>query len=495
MYSYDPQNIVGQFPSSWEFGSFISPWWRHVLPLPKASYELQLEEHSGVIVGLSDVGIHLSQMRLAVNAVQHGWKVVLFDAHGSERKAASFVDAMRQVKCGSTYAFQNVNEDYQDIMKAARGRFSHQGRHGNSERSFGRYDNGSRWSPSPPIIELVPDILDLSHGRRDDVPRPNPTRSVIPFRCANAVYLGFNAWDRSQEITDMAHTLLTEFVRYLTASGEHHVLLLIEHPIPLFTTEELCSLYAVLEQQRGSLFVSTRSVADFGQEAHHLLRNARTLIVHRSATTLPFEPYVSLSWQSHHPLFTGMVRRFAHNECFVIHAGQASPVRVTPIPLPDSSPEQPGEGNMGQSPRSSPAQHSIPIPPSLSSKFHGFSRIERDEGVFQNDASSWSDAADEGDGDSVEGEENGENGVDEAENEDEEDEVRELETVLEDLFGPGSHTSLSSEQDALAPGGKERFGPRHRRYRRSRSGVLARFSASSDLINVLRALALLGYDE
>jgi hypothetical protein len=276
----DPPFFPPFHAHAWEFGRRVNGGW---LRPSKTLYSLNLATHAGIIVGLSEKGIHLSQLRLAVNAARNGWKVVLFDPQSSPRKAAEFVAAMRLAGSPCTAYSQTGTALYRDTS--------------------------------------------------DD--------------CTNAVYLGFNVWQSATtESRDIAQALLSDFTQFLSASQAHHVLLLIEHPALLFNLEEIWPLFSLLEQAQGSLFVSARSVADFGKDAPKFLKNARTLIIHRSNTTLPFEPYVSLHWSRHHPFFDGSIRQFDHHDCCVIHAGQATHVRVTPV-FPDTA----GLVGAGVSPR------------------------------------------------------------------------------------------------------------------------------------------------
>jgi hypothetical protein len=86
-----------------------------------------------------------------------------------------------------------------------------------------------------------------------------------------------------------------------------------------------------MEQAHGSLFLATRSITDFGEESSHVLNNASTLLVHRSQSELPFEPYVLLPVS--HPFFTGAVQYQSDQECFVIEQGQATQVCIAPVAL------------------------------------------------------------------------------------------------------------------------------------------------------------------
>ncbi len=81
------------------------------------------------------------------------------------------------------------------------------------------------------------------------------------------------------------------------------------------------------------MFVAVRSAADLGSQASRILSNASTLLVHRSSTSLHFEPYVNLPWWSAHSFFDGALRQLPDDECFVIHRGEASRVHPDPVVL------------------------------------------------------------------------------------------------------------------------------------------------------------------
>ncbi|GCE32047.1 hypothetical protein KDA_75310 [Dictyobacter alpinus] len=318
---------------SWEFGWRMNGNWRRLLHLPEESYALDLASHAGVIVGLSEEGVHMTQLRIAVNAARQGWKVVLFDAQSSERKAAEFVAAMRQAGLGDTYVSSRTDEHGTTERTSTAHGTRTDGDHSYPEISPHALDDalqcllGGKDPFSDMSAHIMPPHGLLEQVRREPFEEPPP---AVPYESANAVYLGLNVWEGAQEAQDTAQACLSDFTRFLSTTRTRHVLLLIEHPALLFNMQEICPLFALLEQAQGSMFVSARSVADFGKEAPRLLKNARTLIAHRS-TPEPFEPYVSQRGWNQRPFFGEAIRQFHRDECFVIHAGQATPVRVNPI--------------------------------------------------------------------------------------------------------------------------------------------------------------------
>jgi hypothetical protein len=149
----------------------------------------------------------------------------------------------------------------------------------------------------------------------------------------DAAYFAFNSWGRPQEARHLARFLLADLASFLTERVDEPppVLLLIKHPERLLSTERLPQLFAQMEQAHGTLFLASRSVTDFGEAARGVFNNASTLLVHRSQSEIPFEPYVLLP--ATHPFFTGAVQNQFDQECFVIEQGLATQVRIAPVQL------------------------------------------------------------------------------------------------------------------------------------------------------------------
>src|SRR5712692_5566182 len=254
-------------------------------------------------VSMTEEGLDCSLLRLATNAACQGWKVVMFDAHSTQAQAATFVAAMRAARCQSITALPVDEED-------------------DEEDPF-----DFPWNPLPQAVRArrlvtilpmglsLPPMLSTGFDLPSFVPSPAvfhqrfPERSVprgtgrVPwarlpisftYERADAVYFGFNAASCPLQEQRLAEGLLLGLTRFLNrqVQGDPPVLLLIKGPASLFQAERLASLFALLEQARGSLFIATRSPADFGKAGAEVLRRAKTLILHCSPTTLPYAPYV-----------------------------------------------------------------------------------------------------------------------------------------------------------------------------------------------------------
>ena len=306
---------------------------------------MDLAHHSGVVAGLTEEGLDCSLLRLATNAACQGWKVVMFDAHSTQAQAATFVAAMRAARCQSITALPVDEED-------------------DEEDPF-----DFPWNPLPQAVRArrlvtilpmglsLPPMLSIGRELPSCTPPPVvfhqrvPERSVprgtgrVPwarlpisftYERADAVYFGFNAASCPLQEQRLAEGLLLGLTRFLNrqVQGDPPVLLLIKGPASLFQAERLASLFALLEQARGSLFIATRSPADEGFDGAKVLKNAKTLILHRSPTTLPYAPYVALPWPRWNGFFDGIISQFTNRECFVIHRGRCAHLRVRPVHIP-----------------------------------------------------------------------------------------------------------------------------------------------------------------
>ena len=355
----------------WQFGMRQPTGWRRLLLRPAQQYSLHLGQHRGAIFGITEAGLNISLLRLAANAARHGWKVVLFDAQGSADMAARFVATMHQAGRANTYVFPNAPYNgfrgskmalfhrllsvapfrepyYQHITTASLSAILQMPE--GSLRSLdelveqltsikarlgGTRSRGAA-RPSLPLLTLLcPDALlgaPLRYAALSAL-AGNRLSGSWSYDQADAAYLSFNAWSRPQEARHLARYLLDDLASYLVErdKGPSRVLLLLKHPELLFEIGQVASLFALLEQKRGSVFVAARSPADLGREAGRILKNATTLLIHRSMTTLPFEPYVAFSGPRRHPFFDGTIQRLTDERCFAIHQGQVALVQIAPV--------------------------------------------------------------------------------------------------------------------------------------------------------------------
>ena len=83
-----------------------------------------------------------------------------------------------------------------------------------------------------------------------------------------------------------------------------------------------------MEQAQGSVFVAARSFADF--QWSDVVKNARTVIAHRSNPCSDLTGGIATSRWSGHASFDRVVCSLPDNESFVLHAGKAAHVRVNP---------------------------------------------------------------------------------------------------------------------------------------------------------------------
>ncbi len=217
-------------------------------------------------MGLTEDGITMSLLQLGTLAIRHGWKVVFFDSQMDDAGAALFTATMQAAGCTQMAQLPSKG--------LAGGTF---------------------------LKEL---------------------------KSASATYIGINVWSQPKVARAIARVLLTDICKCVREQAPARMLLLFKHPELLFDQTQILPLFAFMEQAQGSVFAAVRSIADFGGSA--IVKNARTVIVHRSHPSRDWTSCISNSWE--HPL--RIVRSLPDNECFVIHAGQATHVRVRPtVPL------------------------------------------------------------------------------------------------------------------------------------------------------------------
>jgi hypothetical protein len=263
-------------PDTWEFGQRVNHACQQLLRRPEPSYHLNLDEHSGVIVGQTEKGLLMSLLQLARLAASHGWKVVLFDPQTSEDRVAPFVATVQAAGC--------------------------------------------------PTVSQFPGKMRLSdQGTLPYVLRSSLNQMLVDRR--SAAYVGVHVWNRPGEAHAFARLLLGDLMRNVQKQ-DTRLLLLLKHPELLFELEQILPLFAALEQVQGSLFVAARSLADFGKLGPAHVRNARTVIVHRSNPSPHFISCIGQSWGH---FFDRTVRALPDNECFVLHEGKCTHVRVKPV--------------------------------------------------------------------------------------------------------------------------------------------------------------------
>jgi len=145
----------------------------------------------------------------------------------------------------------------------------------------------------------------------------------------SATYIGVNVWSQPVEARVFARLLLSEMMRHIWKQ-DTRVLLLLKHPELLFELEQILPLFAALEQNRGSVFAAIRSIPDLGRLGSACVMNARTVIAHRSNPSPRLTSCISLPWRPGH-FFEKTVRSLPDDECFVIHAGESTHVRVKQV--------------------------------------------------------------------------------------------------------------------------------------------------------------------
>jgi len=91
--------------NTWEFGRQINHGCQQLLHLPESPYHLNLDEHSGIVVGQTEKGLQMSLLQIARLAASHGWKVVLFDPQTSDTCATEFVATVQAAGCTKVSQF------------------------------------------------------------------------------------------------------------------------------------------------------------------------------------------------------------------------------------------------------------------------------------------------------------------------------------------------------------------------------------------------------
>lgn len=360
--------------TDWAIGLEQPQGWHAWFGRPARPYEIDLGHHQGVIVGATESGTNASMHRIAYNAASSGWKVFFFDAQGSQEDAIAFYAAMHTAGHQRIHLFPG--EAYGGWQGTGHALFHRL----LQVPPFGRepyYQHLATTGLASVLLQdghPVRDLDDLAqqlsgvmkkHPAVRRVPRgqhlPSPFDGVRAadlsgtslryyalsslvgdnlngswsYDDTDAAYFSFSAWNRPEEARALARYLLTDLARYLAerTQREPRVLFLIKHPERLFDLEQIAPLFAQMERAQGSLFVSARSTADFGKAAPHVLKNASVVLVHRSQSALPFEPYVAPSRRIFSPLFNGGLQQLADQDCFAIVGGRAYQVCVTPVPL------------------------------------------------------------------------------------------------------------------------------------------------------------------
>ncbi len=300
----------------WEFGKRINDRRTPLLlRQPESTYHLDLTEHSGVIVGLTESGISMSLLRIGSLAAEHGWNVVFFDPLSSMEHAAEFTGIMRQAGCAKTYQFPgNTVLSNLDLGPAP-------------YEPLACWPGGITASASPPSLPFaVQWYLDnMLTNKHDD--------EEAETEGASAAYIGVNVWSQPEESRAFARLLLTNIIRAVSEGepGDRRMLLLIKHPELLFDMEQVTPLFALMDQMNGSIFMASRSVADLGWQASTILKDAPTLIVHRSHPSWEMQSCISTPWWAGHASFNRSIHTFPDDECFVIHEGEATHIRVMPV--------------------------------------------------------------------------------------------------------------------------------------------------------------------
>ena len=356
----------------WKFGSRRTHAWKRCLPIREQPVSLNLAHHRGIIVGTAEQGVDMSLLRLATNAARHSWKVILFDALGSETRAATFLAAMRQA-------------GHQEIRV-----FPHQpydGWRGAPEQVCQRLLQVAPSYRVPThqyltavclstilsktkvtsMDELVRRLADLLPPWRLGPLQPAPhfsakLRAVRPadlaelllrfealstllgnsldgtwsYKDVDAAYLSFNVCGRPLEARTQATFLLADLASYLTetSGGAEHVLLLVNGPELLFDSKQLVPLLASIGHLGGSAFLALPSTKDL--ETTRLLSHAQTVILHRNTVALD-DLSLLLPWDSHGSSTMKAIERLPDNECFVIHHGHVEHARLDPVNIPPGS--------------------------------------------------------------------------------------------------------------------------------------------------------------
>jgi hypothetical protein len=303
----------------WEFGMQVHDGWPPWLHHRETPYHLNLANHSGIVVGQTEEGITMSLLQLARLAIRHGWKVVLFDPQTTVDHKATFRASMQAAGCSRIYLFPGSTH-LADLDLKTSIFDSEMPSHG-------------LWSQVEPLPPLPPELrISLEWMLNDGSESPFFSPRYRDAETASAAYVGVNVWSQPEKARALARALLTHIVKRVSeqAPGEMRMLLLLKHPELLFDLAQILPLFACMEQAQGSVFATTRSLEDFHWPASNIVKNARTIIAHRS------QPDWSLSHAIvRHSSFDKTVCTLPDNECFVIHAGTAAHVRVNSI-HPDS---------------------------------------------------------------------------------------------------------------------------------------------------------------
>jgi hypothetical protein len=349
----------------WQFGRKRVKGWRRWARVGEQPFFLAPSQHQGVVLGLCERGVDMSLLRLATNAARGGWKVICFDALGRDSQAATFLAAMQQAGRKPIHIFPH--EPYAGwngtplqilerlLQVAAPGEPYYQqiatlclsaclssgGQPSHLDEIVRRLvdmlqPKRSVFSQLPPILRMVrPADLAGVPLRYGALARliGDSLDGKWSFEHAEAAYFAFNAWSHPEQARALARFLLADLASYLTerAGGPERVLLLIKRPDLLFDLQRVAPLFAHMEHMGAGLFVAVRSAADLGSQATRILSNAQTLLVHRSSTFTPCEPYVSLPWWSTRSRFNGTVRHLSDDECLVIGGGEVSRIRLDPV--------------------------------------------------------------------------------------------------------------------------------------------------------------------
>jgi len=293
---------------TWEFGR-LRGW--YPLPYLGHPYHMNLAEHSGIVLGVTERGVTQSLLRLGSLAAQHGWHVVVFDPQETHAHVSTFAGVMQAAGCTRLYHFSDTT--YRTPFAA---------------ESSSPMDDLLR-----PSYRRMQSPLTFSSALHQDLDIEfNPHRwRAGEEGGASGTYLGFNVWRHPQHARQRARFFLTEMLAYLSEQPPEArpLLLLIKHPELLFESEQILPLCSFMEQGYGSVFVGLRSLADVSSYDAALLENARTVIAHRSHPTWKLKRRISLPRWQRSLVFDRIVCGLPDDECFVLHAGHAMHVRVT----------------------------------------------------------------------------------------------------------------------------------------------------------------------
>ena len=314
----------------------------------------------------------MSLLRLATNAARHSWKVVLFDALGSETRAATFLAAMRQAGHQEIRVFPHQPYDgwrgapeqvCQRLLQVAPSYRvpSHQyltavclstvlskTKVTSMDELVRRLANLLPPKRSVPLQAAPHLSATLRAVRPSDLAEPllrfealstllgNSLDGTWSYKDVDAAYLSFNVCGRPLEARTQATFLLADLASYLTETsrGAEHILLLVNGPELLFDSKQLVPLLASIGHLGGSAFLALPSTKDL--ETTHLLSHAQTVILHRN-TVAQDDLSLLLPWDSHCSSSMKAIERLPDNECFVIHHGHVEHVRLDPVHIPQVS--------------------------------------------------------------------------------------------------------------------------------------------------------------